>query len=400
MVHGSGFREERKMWGMYLYYSLRKLKKYNNQKSYIVQWCHSCLNFCQGTHAVYTMMKLPRASVPSISSHVKELKYPVSDMILWKSPDEIPLSTWSFLNGQGIWIYEEENSSGYRGSCIVGEGMSASMIPRCFSCRDVNAESLPWRRATPVDSLAWCGQQRPIPGPQPGYSTWRGRNAVYTLLKSLESLTLARLCDVEDSIMHFIWGMEKEFGRLLHGRFQVVKLVFHPVRDKSQWNSKRWQAKVWRQGTENGSFPQMCRGEPKSGLEMSALHICGQSLRTGKKRLQTSTTDDGTVWDWDVSQIFGPKLMLRLERWLDHEDTELISGRLGGSIWRLVLERDFFSWTSSLLILCSLDPLRWEVLQCLILFFFGQDILSQHKCTVTWPTKTWKARTLWNFELK
>lgn len=71
-----------------------------------------------------------------------------------------------------------------------------------------------------------------------------------------------------------------------------------------------------------------------------------------------------------VSQRFGPKLMLRLERWLDHEDTELISGRLGGSIWRLVLERDFFSWTSSLLILCSLDPLRWEVLQCLILFFF------------------------------
>lgn len=161
-------------------------------------------------------------------------------MILWESPDEIPFSIWASLNRPELWIYREENHSGYSETCIVVEGMSDSMTGRRSSRRDVSAVSFSWK-ATLVEFLACCGigQQRSIPGSGPGYINWRGRNAIYKLLKSLESLTRAWLCEVEESIMNFIWGMEKEFGRLLHGRFQVVKLVFRQVRDKIQWKSRK-----------------------------------------------------------------------------------------------------------------------------------------------------------------
>lgn len=168
-------------------------------------------------------------------------------MILWESPDEIPFSIWASLSRPGLWIYGEENHSGYRETCPAAEGMSDSMTHRCSSCRDMSAVSFYWKAAL-VEFLACCGtgQQRSIPGPGPGYINWKGRNAIYKLLKSLESLTRAWLREVEMSIMNFIWGMEKEFGRLLYGRFQAVKLVFRQVRDKIQWKSKRWLAKVWR----------------------------------------------------------------------------------------------------------------------------------------------------------
>lgn len=161
-------------------------------------------------------------------------------MILWESPDEIPFSIWASLNRPELWIYGEESSSGYRETCVVAEGMSDTMTHRRSSCRDVSAVSFSWK-ATLVEFLACCGigQQRSIPGPGRGCINWRGRNTIYKLLKSLKSLTRAWLREVEESIMNFIWGMEKEFGRLLQGRLQVVKLVFCQVRDKSQWKSKK-----------------------------------------------------------------------------------------------------------------------------------------------------------------
>lgn len=54
------------------------------------------------------------------------------------------------------------------------------------------------------------------------------------------------------------------------------------------------------------------QGRAKSCLEMSALHICGRSLGIVGKYLQTSKTYDGTVWDWDIPQRFGSKLMVYL----------------------------------------------------------------------------------------
>lgn len=99
------------------------------------------------------------------------------------------------------------------------------------------------------------------------YSTRRGRKAVYKLLKFLESLTLAWLLDVKESIMLFIWGMEKEFGRLLHGRFQVVKLVFHQVRDKIGENKKGGQLRYEDRTQKIEAFPWTNRGEPRAAYK-------------------------------------------------------------------------------------------------------------------------------------
>jgi hypothetical protein len=63
--------------------------------------------------------------------------------------------------------------------------------------------------------------------------SWSRGNALHEFLKILKSrllsLTLTWFCDVEESIIHFIWGMEMEFGRLRQRVFQVGKLVSHQV---------------------------------------------------------------------------------------------------------------------------------------------------------------------------
>ena len=75
------------------------------------------------------------------------------------------------------------------------------------SCRDARIINLHWGKATPTEFLACCGTgQQSLTGPGPGYGTWRGEHAVYKLLKTSESLTLAQLCDMEESILNFYLG--------------------------------------------------------------------------------------------------------------------------------------------------------------------------------------------------